>query len=173
MSSIESDLSKALESMTVDSVDRKKILYFSLIVRDTAFILLLLKQFFEDEKIELYKLNDYFHSTLLYVGGKENAHIDELLPFEGTKCTIIVNSIAKSDDFIVLGVSSITDENGSDVPYFGNPIKHITIGLNKTKKLSPVNSPSAFSVKGAFKKEVLFHIKAFVSIVFKNKKIDG
>ena len=167
MSSIESNLSKALESMTVDSVDSKKILYFSLIVRDTAFIHFLLKQFFKDEEIKLYKLNDYFHITLLYVGGKENADIDKLLPFEGTKCTIIVNSIAKSDDFIVLGVSSLFDSDGSDLPYYGNPIKHITIGMNKERKLSPVNSPSAFSVEGAFKEEILFPIKADVSIVFK------
>jgi hypothetical protein len=90
--------------------------------------------------------------------------------FNGAKSTIIVNSIAKSDDFIVLGVSSIIGEDGSNLPYFGNPIKHITIGLNKTKKLSPVNSPTAFTAEEAFKAEVLFPLKAVVSIVSKNKK---
>lgn len=168
MSSIETDLSNTLEGMKItDCVDRKKILYFSLIVRDTPLILLFLKQFFEEDEIEQYKLNEHFHSTLLYVGGKENDHINELLPFDGAKCTIIVNSIAKSDDFIVLGVLSIICEDGSDLPYFGNPIKHITIGLNKTKKLSPVNSPTAFTADGAFKYEVSFPLKAVVSIVSK------
>jgi len=170
MTSKETDLSNALASMNVDGIDRKKILYFSLIVRDNALILYLLKQFFEDEEIEQYKLNEHFHITLLYVGGKENIHVDQLIPFNGAKSTIIVNSIAKSDDFIVLGVSSIIGEDGSNLPYFGNPIKHITIGLNKTKKLSPVNSPTAFSAEEAFKAEVLFPLKAVVSIVSKNKK---
>ena len=167
MSLIETDLSKELESMKIDTIDNKKILYFSLNVRDTNFILLILKQYYEDYEIDQYKLNENFHCTLLYVGGKENVNVDELLPFDGTNCTIIVNSIAKSDDFIVLGILSIINENGSDLPYFGNPIKHITIGLNKTKKLSPVNSPSAFTAEGAFKSEVLFHLKAVVSIVSK------
>jgi hypothetical protein len=164
MTSYETELSEVFDKLTVD---RKKILYFSVVVRDTVFIHLLLKQLFEDDEIKEYKLNEHFHCTLLYVGGKENDHINELLPFNGAKCTIIINSIAKSDDFIVLAVSSIIDENGYDLPYFGNPIKHITIGLKKTKKLSPVNSPSAFNLKDAFKQEVLFPLKAVVSIFSK------
>lgn len=95
---------------------------------------------------QVYKINEKFHITMLFLKGGEDeiekkAKIEEKI---GDECIIKIKSMAHSDDFITLGV-----EFGDEVmPYYGNEIKHITIGIRKTtdgKKLFPKDSPSAFT----------------------------
>ena len=58
--------------------------------------------------------------------------------------SLSVKSFGISDDFIVCGIE-ILDKS---IPYYGNPIQHITIGIKKSNyqkfKLFPKDSPSAF-----------------------------
>jgi hypothetical protein len=91
----------------------------------------------------LYKLNDKFHTTLLYTGGKEDPKALEVEPFLDTDLEVELKTIGISDNFVVCGIEILNKA----FPYYGNPIQHITIGLkvesNKFKIL-PKDSPTAF-----------------------------
>lgn len=103
------------------------------------------------EKI-LYKLNDKFHITMLFLDGKKDERALEFVPFLNKSVKVKVVSIGLSDKFIVCGVelgkiASDEEQEQIQVPYYGNPIQHITIGIKKTDtkfKLFPKDSPSAF-----------------------------
>jgi hypothetical protein len=94
----------------------------------------------------VYKINEKFHITMLFLKGTEDeiekkAKIEEKI---GDECIIKIKSIGHSEDFIVLGIEFDEDV----MPYYGNEIKHITIGLRKTidgKKLFPKDSPTALN----------------------------
>lgn len=133
----EESLIVAFESVSI-APDATKILYISLNL-DTLDINNILKLF----NITPFIINEKFHITLLYTGGKPNEKLDIFKPFFDKLCKITINKIAISDKFITLGVYKITHED-NDIPYFGNEFKHITIG-KKDKKLAPKDSPSAFS----------------------------
>lgn len=97
----------------------------------------------------LYKLNKKFHTTMLYTGGKEDIRALELEKYLEKEIEVNLISIGISDKFIVCGIEFIPDaENIKLIPYYGNPIKHITIGIKqselKKNKLLPKDSPSAF-----------------------------
>ena len=79
---------------------------------------------------------------MLYTGGRENTNSEKIHDFLHKQCFVEVESFAVSDSFIVFGVSSFRSVDG-DLPYFGNPIKHVTYAVKKGCR--PVNSPSAFS----------------------------
>ena len=86
----------------------------------------------------LYKLNNEFHITVLYTGGKEDKHCDELQKYLDMKFKVSIDKIGVNDSFICIGVSVPID-----LPYYGNDVKHITIGLNnfdKSKKVFPKDS---------------------------------
>lgn len=86
-----------------------------------------------------YKINDGFHITTLYVGGKTNESCAIMEKNLNREIIIQFDKIAISTDFITIGVSDF------DHPYFGNPIRHITVGLSKSgKKIFPKDSPTAF-----------------------------
>jgi len=99
----------------------------------------------------IYKLNKDFHITLLYVGGKKESLPDENGKTNFDKCIelenflhsnvqIILEKISISEKFIAIKVLSC-----DNIPYFGNPVIHITIGLKISKeKLKPADSPSVF-----------------------------
>ena len=95
-----------------------------------------------DSETRNYKLNTKFHTTLLYTGGKEHEHEDKFVDFIDNEYTVEIKRIGYSEDFIVLGV-----DFQNDIPYYGNEIKHITIGMRQLdgKKLFPKNSPNAFT----------------------------
>ena len=98
-----------------------------------------------DKQIQtLYKLNEKFHTTMLYLGGKKDVKALEFEPIVGSEINVKIISIAISNKFIVCGIEFMDNS----IPYYGNPIKHITIGLKKTEsnkfKLFPKDSPSAF-----------------------------
>jgi hypothetical protein len=96
--------------------------------------------------INIYTLNDEFHITTLFTGGKENEHSDIFEKIINKKIKIKLNKLAISINYIVLGVESINFiDNSADVPYYGNLIKHITIGLNKKNKVYAKNSYLALS----------------------------
>lgn len=98
----------------------------------------------DEGKTTIYKLNEKIHTTILYTGGKEEHRALELEPLVGSKVSLNVNSFGISDNFIVCGIE-ILDKS---IPYYGNPIQHITIGLKKSDstkfKLFPKDSPDAF-----------------------------
>ena len=145
---------KELSIKDEKKVSFKDILYYSIVVCEESFNSIktnpdIIKHVeILDEDI---KLNEKLHITALYTGGKFNDNAVEFAEFIGKDITIIVDSFAISSNFIVLGVvnfSYIKDEINEDdvisnnVPYYGNPIKHITYGVKKGCK--PVNSPTAF-----------------------------
>jgi hypothetical protein len=96
-----------------------------------------------------YKINDEFHITTLFTGGKpviqKNEDVDVNLNDEletqlGKQFEIKLEKLAVSKDFIVIGVGEL------ECSYYGNPIKHITIGLSKSgKKVFPKDSYTALS----------------------------
>lgn len=92
----------------------------------------------------LYKLNDKFHTTLLYLGGKKDLRALEFNSCVGKDIVASIISVGISDKFIVCGI----ELEANTVPYYGNLIKHITIGLRKADipkfKLFPKDSPTAF-----------------------------
>lgn len=99
----------------------------------------------------IYQLNKDFHITLLYVGGKKESNPDENGKTNFDKCIelenflhsniqITLEKISISEKFITIKVLSC-----ENIPYFGNPVMHITIALKISKeKLKPADSPSAF-----------------------------
>lgn len=92
----------------------------------------------------MYKLNEKFHTTMLYLGGKKDTKALELEPYVGKEINAKIISIGISDKFIVCGIELVD----KSIPYYGNPIQHITIGIKKTEsnkfKLFPKDSPTAF-----------------------------
>ena len=100
------------------------------------------------DRLDNFKINPEFHSTILFTGGKENSNIETLVPLVGREYCLVVDRVAISDRFITFGIECIFNDDG-EIPYFGNEIKHITAGIAKksSKKgnMSPVNSPSAFT----------------------------
>jgi len=92
----------------------------------------------------IFKLNEKFHTTILYTGGKEEPKALEIEPFVGSDVSLNVNSFGISDNFIVCGIEILD----TTIPYYGNPLQHITIGLKKSDspkfKLFPKDSPTAF-----------------------------
>jgi hypothetical protein len=120
--------------------------------------------------LELFNLSKFdiqskFHITLLYTGGKHNENLIHFVPFLNKSFNIEIDRIAISDKFIVLGIS-----DKFDFPYFGNEIKHITIGKNKKMKLLPKDSPSGFTEGDVliFKKPYI--IDGIIEAVLKTKK---
>ena len=95
------------------------------------------------EEGHIYLLNNKFHITLLFMGGKSNEHNEEFTSLEGNSINVSVNRIGFSENFFVLGVNI-----PSEIPYYGNEIKHITVGLRQKVgkfKVFPKDSPTAFS----------------------------
>ena len=110
-----------------------------------------IEKFKPDEKFiiyndTLYSANSEFHITTLFTGGKvheKSADMDSQLK---SKVLVKINKLAVSDKFITIGIDSIKLEDGTDIFYYGNEVKHITIGLNKTgKKVFPKDSYTALS----------------------------
>jgi hypothetical protein len=143
----------------------KDILYYSIVVCEESFNNIktnpdIIKH---TENIDKnIKLNEKLHITALYTGGKFHDKAIEFTEFIGKDITIIVDSIAISSNFIVLGVTNFSYVKGdinADVPYYGNPIKHITYGVKKGFK--PVNSPTAFKdgVTHTFEKPLKLNAK--------------
>jgi len=104
---------------------------------------------------QLYLLNSSFHITMYYNGGKkltkpvddEKTNLEKCAELEeilDSDINIHIDQLSISQDFIIIRVKDMV------APYYGNPIKHITIGLSKMtdKKLKPVDSPSAFDING-------------------------
>jgi hypothetical protein len=94
----------------------------------------------------LFTANSEFHITTLFTGGKVHEKSADLESEMGKSVSVKINKLAVSGNFIVAGVESIKFSDGTDVSYFGNEIKHITIALNKTgKKVFPKDSYTALS----------------------------
>jgi hypothetical protein len=127
-----------------------KTIYFSLKFLSEEVLALLLSILKEicPNYLEKYEIQSEFHITVLFIK-KETEPIFSLVDLLGKKYTATIVSIGISEDFIVLGVSNINDEDGNDMPYYGNPIKHITIGKRKNKELQPANSYHALYEKNS------------------------
>ncbi len=157
---------KALSIKDEKKVSFKDILYYSIVVCEESFnsiktnpdIIKHTKKIDED-----IKLNEKLHITALYTGGKFHDKAHEFAKFIGKDITIEVDTYAISSNFIVLGVANFSyvkdDSISDDVPYYGNPIKHITYGVKKGCK--PVNSPTAFKdgVRYTFEKPLKLNAK--------------
>ena len=154
------DLDETLKALSIKDekkVSFKDILYYSIVVCDESFntiktnseIIKHTKKINED-----IKLNEKLHITALYTGGKFHDKANEFEKFIGKDITIELDTFAISSNFIVLGVSNL-----DDIPYYGNPIKHITYGVKKGCK--PVNSPTAFKdgIKYTFDKPLKLNAK--------------
>ena len=94
------------------------------------------------QELSEYIVNQEFHITLLYIGGREDVRVADFVDLVGKECTVLIDKIALSDKYCTLGVSSI-QINEITIPYFGNPIKHVTIARKDGFK--PVDSPSSFT----------------------------
>ena len=78
------------------------------------------------------------HSTLLYVGKKEDDREKVFTDYEGQQCYVYISSFGITDDAMALKVRELkfVDEKFSDmkVPSFAL-IQHVTLALNKEKKI--------------------------------------
>ena len=116
-------------------------------------------------------INKEFHITMLYTGKKLHQNSLEFDEFLGKEAIVEVHSYAISDNFIVLGVSKIysnDNNNKVELPYYGNPIKHITYAVKKGCK--PVNSPSAFTEGKTYELETPLLLTGILDIVLDQKK---
>jgi len=149
----------------------KDILYYSIVVCEESFNTIktnpdIIKH---TEKLDKdIKINEKLHITALYTGCKFHENSSKFTEFIGKDITIEVDSIAISSNFIVLGVTNFSyvkddkkldDVISNNIPYYGNPIKHITYGVKKGCK--PVNSPTAFKdgIKYTFEKPLKLNAK--------------
>ena len=85
-----------------------------------------------------YQVNDAFHITVLYTGGKKDERAEKLQYFIGKQFNVRIERIAMNQHYICIGVSI-----DGELPYYGNEVKHITFGLNKfdsKKKVLPKDS---------------------------------
>lgn len=97
-------------------------------------------------KNTFYVINSEFHITTLFTSGKNHEKSVEMEEQMNKNVKVKLNKLAVSDDFIVLGVEYIKLEDNTDINYYGNVIKHITIALNKTgKKVFPKDSYTALT----------------------------
>jgi len=128
------------------------------------------------DSIKDIQINKHFHITALFTGGKFDNNAEKFNDFLNKNIKIEIKSYAVSNDFIVLSVSNLSttlddikadDIKSNNIPYFGNPIKHITYGVKKGCK--PVNSPTAFKngITYHFEKPLL--LNGLLEIVKKNK----
>ncbi len=94
----------------------------------------------------LYTVNGEFHITTLFTGGKPHEKSSDMESQLKKIVSVKINKLACSDKFITLGIESIKFEDGTDIFYYGNDVKHITVALNKTgKKVFPKDSYTALS----------------------------
>jgi hypothetical protein len=94
----------------------------------------------------LYSANSEFHITTLFTGSKPHDKSPDMESQLNKKVLVNISKLAVSHNFITLGVKSIKLEDGTDIAYYGNEVKHITIALNKTgKKVFPKDSYTALS----------------------------
>jgi len=123
------------------------------------------------DSIKDIQINKHFHITALFTGGKFDNNAEKFNDFLNKNIKIEIKSYAVSNDFIVLSVgdlSTILDDNKyNNIPYFGNPIKHITYGVKKGCK--PVNSPTAFKNGITYQFEKPLLLNGILEIVKKNK----
>jgi hypothetical protein len=104
---------------------------------------------------QIYLLNSEFHITMFYNGGKKltkpdgnkKTNFDKCAEFDnilGLDINVKVDQLSISSNFITIRIKELV------APYYGNPIKHITVGVSKMQdtKLKPVDSPSAFDING-------------------------
>jgi hypothetical protein len=90
------------------------------------------------------------HSTLLYVGKKQNDNEEVFRHIEGILCDIIIDGYGFSDNAIAYKVNSINYVNNSEVkqvPSFAT-IQHITLGLKKG--VHAVESVKVLSSEGTY-----------------------
>lgn len=106
------------------------------------------------------------HSTILFCTHRidKTELIEELNPYFGSIIQVNVISIAFSLDFITLGI-----EFEDKIPYFQNPIKHITFECSNGS--SPMNSTLAFSNGITFDISPNLNIKGIVCKVNKAGKV--
>ena len=163
---------KALSIKDEKKVSFKDILYYSIVVCDESFNTIKMNSDII-KHVEILdkdiKLNEKLHITALYTGGKFHDKAVEFAEFMGKDITIEVDTYAISSNFIVLGVTNFSyvkdDINKDDVPYYGNPIKHITYGVKKGCK--PVNSPTAFKDGVTYTFEKPLKLNAKLEVVTK------
>jgi len=113
----------------------------------------------------LYKLNNEFHITVLFTGGKEDEHCDELQKFLDMKFKVSIVKIGVNDSFICIGVSVTVD-----LPYYGNDVKHITVGLNnfdKSKKVFPKDSFKALMDDNVITNDDEFNVDGILNVILK------
>ena len=123
------DTRKSLDSKYSTHIDKMKA-FENFIVCDNA----------------LFMANSEFHITTLFVGGKTHEKSANLESEVDKIVSVKVTKLAISGNFITMGVESIKFEDKTDITYFGNDVKHITIALNKTgKKVFPKDSYTALS----------------------------
>lgn len=105
--------------------------------------------------------NTEFHITTLFTGGKVHEKSQDLEAEINKKVYVKVNKLAISENFITLGVESIKFNDGKDITYYGNDVKHITIALNKTgkKKVFPKDSYTALTNGKIYDIDYTFHGK--------------
>ena len=126
---INEDMKKTLDHKYVSHIDKMKVSE-NFIVYDNI----------------LFTANSEFHITTLFTGGKVHEKSADMDSEVGKKVSVKVNKLAVSGNFITMGIESIKFEDETDILYFGNDVKHITIALNKTgKKVFPKDSYTALS----------------------------
>jgi hypothetical protein len=76
-----------------------------------------------------FKVNSEFHITMLYTGGKDHEKNETMYQHIDKKYNVVIHRIGVNDKFICLGVDFKEMDS-----YYGNEVKHITFGLNKSKK---------------------------------------
>jgi hypothetical protein len=158
-------LNVSLSNLTITWPSFESILYYELKFDKTTYDTIIelvmttlnLKQDLEYKELVLsngeykYKVNDEFHITVLYTGCKKDDRTDKLNGYIDNKYQVKIVKIGITDQFICIGV-----DIGDDIPYYGNPVKHITFGLNKFTcfEKQPLPKDSYLALSNDFAKTV-------------------
>lgn len=154
---------------STENEEYKSTIYYSLNINSNIAVLEVLQKY--GVNTNNFDLNDHFHITVLFTGGKIHENSKDLDALLGKAFNVNVDRMAVSRNYITFGVNWIKSaENWKDIPYFGNEIKHITIGITKDtdkkgKKLRPVFSPSAFTEGECINIEEELILESTLSIV--------
>ncbi len=154
MSSTVETLTTNIQKCNISEKKSKKILtsYWAVdLQKSLIFTIPEISSFLESHK-ELIPL-EKIHSTLLFVGKKENENEQYFFPLEGKECQVIISGYGYSENAIAMEVDNITylSETGENIKVPTFAIKqHITTALSTGTK--PVDSVKTLTGEGTITK---------------------
>lgn len=169
-----------IEKLSIDQNHFKKVLYYEIVFGEDSRATILdqvvtLTETKETHNVEqntisfddtTLHLNEEFHITMLYTGGKKDERADQIIPYLDQEVEVSIDRIGINEKFICLGVTM-----DDSTPYHGNKVMHITVAMNRVLKVQAKDSYTALAegeiivldqpikVKGFIKEHLKLQVK--------------